>query len=174
MAIVISSCNSLVGRNNWSRQQFKKYRLAHGYKQEGHQNAFIRDGKVYAFSTPASYKAECRQFAEHYAGLVCLMPNGEYKEYSRDQLVLSAVTRKGPGGIRYFQADEKGVEVELKTTKAKGDSPKVKSSELYKLWINSEAREQGYTYQAWLETTVECMSAFIKSKKTVNWILEKQ
>lgn len=106
MVIVISSCNSLVGRNNWSRKQFKKYCLMNGFKAQGNQNAFIRDGKVYAFSTPSKYKADCRQFAKHYAGLVCLMPNGDYKEYSREQLSLTFITRIGPDGTEYYQADE--------------------------------------------------------------------
>lgn len=107
MAIVISSCNSLVGRNNWSRKQFKKYCLINGYKAEGKQNAFIREGKVYAFSTPQTYKADCRQFGEHYVGLVCLMPNGDYKEFNKNQLNFGAVTRVGPNGIKYYQAQEK-------------------------------------------------------------------
>lgn len=172
MNIVITSCNSLVGRNNWSRKEFKKYRLANGYKQEGHQNAFIRDGKVYAFSTPAGYKAECRQFAEHYSGLVCLMPNGEYKEFSRDQLVLSSITRKGPGGIKYFQADEKAAVPSPKKSNTDSLSPKIQEGELFSRWCSSESRMNDISYVDWLCSIIEAMSCHV-SKKEVNWLTEE-
>lgn len=88
--------------NNVSRRNFSQFCKSNGFTPVGHKNAFDLNGEVYGFSTVSGDQPECRQFGEHYKGLVCNFENGQTKWYSREQLIIGSVTRVGPDGTRYY------------------------------------------------------------------------
>lgn len=94
-------------KNNASREEFKSFCSEHGFTSIGFTNSFFFNGKIYGFSKPSTNKAECRQFAEHYEGLVCKLPSGTVKWFDKSQLVIGSCTRIGPDGVKYFNTYEK-------------------------------------------------------------------
>lgn len=91
--------------NNASRAAFVHFCKKNGFKRLGAKNAFEFEGKVYGFSTVKGQVPECRQFGEHYAGLVCNFRDGRTKWYTREQLNVGDVTRIGPDGVKYFNVE---------------------------------------------------------------------
>ena len=101
------SCQKESGKplsaNNQSRKEFIAFCKQNGFTRVGALNAFKVGEDVYAFSMPSG-KPECRQFSEHYAGLVCKMPSGKIEWFSKEQLLIGGLTRVGADGTKYFNA----------------------------------------------------------------------
>ena len=89
--------------NNLSRKDFITFCKQNGFTRVGALNAFRVGRDVYGFSMPSG-EPECRQFSEHYAGLVCKMPSGKIEWFSKEQLLIGGLTRVGADGAKYFNA----------------------------------------------------------------------
>lgn len=87
--------------NNLSRSKFIKFCKRNGFNRIGMSNSFEIAGKVYGYSL-ASGGVECRQFGEHYDGLVCEFKDGSFGWYDKSQLRIGGITRIGPDGTKYF------------------------------------------------------------------------
>ena len=106
VGLSVQERDSNLSPNNLSRKKFIKFCEKNGFKRIGANNAFEFGGKIYGYSLVRGMKGECRQFGEHYEGLVCEFKGGKFKWFNKDQLVMGGVTRIGPDGVKYFNVDE--------------------------------------------------------------------
>ena len=90
--------------NNLSRSKFARFCQRNGFTRLNASNSFELAGKYYGYSLIKNGKVECRQFGEHYSGLVCESETGEVSWYDKSQLHIGNITRIGPDGVKYFNA----------------------------------------------------------------------
>lgn len=94
--------------NNLSRNKAKNLAAACGWKQVGNGNFFMTNKGDLLNVTMCDGEPESRQFRLDCNYLVVTNPNDDsVKIYHRDQIVVKGVSRIGPDGIKYYQANVK-------------------------------------------------------------------
>ena len=93
--------------NNISRFKAKELAAALGWKKVGNGNFFRTDNGELINITMCGKKIESRQFRKDCTHLVVMSRDSDdFEVYNKGELTIGALTRVGPDGTKYYQANK--------------------------------------------------------------------
>jgi hypothetical protein len=97
-----------MNENNLSRKKAKEFAQRLGWQQQGRGNFFITNSGELVNITLCNGVEESRQFRADCQYLITLREDSDLvKIYPREQLTIKGVSRIGPDGTKYYQANVK-------------------------------------------------------------------